>query len=138
MIIDQRNRGLCEARNTGAKYSNGEFIYFIDSDDYLEESALFELYDYGTKNNLDSIYFYFIKFKNFNLLQNIGKKQNITRKNYILNPKYIMKGKHLFAKKRKKKNIILQLVFHFSENNIILTLDYHFIQEYYMKMSYLL
>ena len=63
MIIDQRNRGLSEARNTGAKYSNGEFIYFIDSDDYLERNALFELYEYATKYNLDSIYFQFFRFK---------------------------------------------------------------------------
>ena len=37
MIINQRNRGLSEARNTGVKNSKGDFIYFIDSDDYLEK-----------------------------------------------------------------------------------------------------
>ena len=100
MIIDQRNRGLSEARNTGVKYSNGEFIYFIDSDDILDENALFELYNYGIKNNLDTIYFYFIKFKNMNIfLQN----QKTSEKNYLINPKNILEGKDLFAKIRRSK-----------------------------------
>jgi len=79
MIIEQRNRGLSEARNTGVKYSNGEFIYFIDSDDFLAQNTLFELYEYSTKNNLDSIYFYFFKFK-ISHIQNIKKNDNITKK----------------------------------------------------------
>ena len=58
MIIDQRNRGLSEARNTGIKFSNGEFIYFLDSDDLLRLNALYELYEYSKKYNLDIIYFH--------------------------------------------------------------------------------
>jgi hypothetical protein len=58
MIIDQRNRGLSEARNTGIKFSNGEFIYFLDSDDCLRLNALYELYEYSKKYNLDIIYFH--------------------------------------------------------------------------------
>ena len=63
MIIDQRNRGLSEARNTGIKFSNGEFIYFLDSDDLLRLNALYELYEYSKKYNLDIIYFQSIEFK---------------------------------------------------------------------------
>ena len=100
MIIDQRNRGLSEARNTGVKYSNGEFIYFIDSDDYLEKNALFELYNYGIKNNLDSIYFYFTKFKN---TKTPVVNQNTPEKNFSLNSENILEGKDLFAKIRRSK-----------------------------------
>ncbi len=100
MIIDQRNRGLSEARNTGVKYSNGEFIYFIDSDDLLFQNALFELYIYGTKYNLDVIYFQFLRFKNE---INIKKNQNMNNSNIILNPKYIIKGKYLLIQLRKRK-----------------------------------
>ena len=99
MIIDQRNRGLSEARNTGVKYSNGEFIYFIDSDDYLDQNTLFELYEYGSKNNLDSIYFYFIRFKNNETV--IEKNHNISEINFALNPKDILNGKDLFVQLRK-------------------------------------
>ena len=49
IIIDQRNRELSEDRNRGLNYSNGEFIYFLDSKRYLIQNALFELYEYGQK-----------------------------------------------------------------------------------------
>ena len=39
-IICQNNQGLSAARNIGMKYAKGEYIWFIDSDDYIEENCL--------------------------------------------------------------------------------------------------
>ena len=39
-IINQENQGLSGARNTGMKYAKGEYIWFVDSDDYIEENCL--------------------------------------------------------------------------------------------------
>ena len=101
MIINQRNRGLSEARNTGVKYSNGEYIYYIDSDDYLEKNALFELYEYSKKNNLDVIYFQSSSFK---IEKNIGKKKKENLNiNFVINKKNIMKGKYLDVNLRTAK-----------------------------------
>ena len=36
----QENRGLSEARNTGLKYMTGDFVMFLDSDDWLELDAV--------------------------------------------------------------------------------------------------
>ena len=34
-IINQENKGLSVARNTGMQYAKGDYVWFIDSDDWL-------------------------------------------------------------------------------------------------------
>ena len=61
-IISQENHGLAAARNTGLKNINGDYVYFIDSDDFLELSALEELYNLAEEKSLDFVMFKLINF----------------------------------------------------------------------------
>ena len=56
-IINQKNKGLSGARNTGMKHVQGEYILFLDSDDWLNEDALSELYWSHLDDNLDMLFF---------------------------------------------------------------------------------
>lgn len=52
-VFSQPNKGLPGARNTGILNSKGDYLCFIDSDDTVEKTYLYDLYEYITKNNLD-------------------------------------------------------------------------------------
>ena len=40
VLIDQKNKGLGGARNTGIEAVKGEYILFVDSDDYIHPDTL--------------------------------------------------------------------------------------------------
>lgn len=42
-VIDKMNEGVSEARNTGINLAKGEFIFFVDSDDWIEPVMLEKL-----------------------------------------------------------------------------------------------
>ena len=42
IIIDKKNGGASDARNAGLKVANGDYIHFIDSDDFLIYDKLYE------------------------------------------------------------------------------------------------
>lgn len=46
VLNHEQNRGLSASRNTGMKEATGEFIYFVDSDDYLYPDSLKILLNY--------------------------------------------------------------------------------------------
>lgn len=49
IIINQENMGVSKARNKGLDYATGEFIGFVDSDDFLEE----DMYDIMIKHLIE-------------------------------------------------------------------------------------
>ena len=53
-VIHKENGGLGYARNTGLEYASGEYILFVDSDDYLEASMIENLYTCLISNKADT------------------------------------------------------------------------------------
>ena len=58
IVIDQINQGVSSARNKGIDICNGEFIIFVDSDDFIEVDTITELVKIlNTENKYDLIIF---------------------------------------------------------------------------------
>ena len=55
IVINKKNQGLIEARKTGLKYANGEFILFLDGDDWLENNCIEELYKTANDKKADVV-----------------------------------------------------------------------------------
>lgn len=52
-VIHKDNQGLGIARNTGLEHIKGEFVTFLDSDDYWKNDMLESLYELIVSNNVD-------------------------------------------------------------------------------------
>lgn len=73
-IIVQENKGLSGARNTGLREAKGEYVTFVDSDDYIGINTAFEeMYNLAKKDDSDLVAGNCIKF-----YEN-GKKEKLER-----------------------------------------------------------
>lgn len=54
-VIHQENAGVSAARNAGLNVAQGEWITFVDSDDWVERNWLEELYKIAVHNDVDVV-----------------------------------------------------------------------------------
>jgi len=52
-LISQKNKGLGGARNTGVLNASGDYVLFLDADDYLKKNALKNVITFASENKLD-------------------------------------------------------------------------------------
>jgi len=52
-VIQQENRGLAGARNTGLRHCTGEWIAFLDSDDWIESTMYRSLLEHAVEHNVN-------------------------------------------------------------------------------------
>lgn len=58
-VVHKKNAGLGMARNTGIEHANGEFIFFFDSDDYIDQTTVQKAYDLAQKEKAEIVLFGF-------------------------------------------------------------------------------
>ncbi|WP_455719406.1 glycosyltransferase family 2 protein [Agathobacter sp.] len=74
VIVHKTNGGLADARNRGIEISRGDYITFIDSDDYIRSDYLETLYEVLCKTDVDIVISNFINIhEGKNITQNITK-----------------------------------------------------------------
>ncbi|HIF9474866.1 TPA: glycosyltransferase family 2 protein [Photobacterium damselae] len=55
LILTTKNFGASRARSEGIKISSGQFLFFLDSDDYLEDEAIYSLINKQNQNDYDIV-----------------------------------------------------------------------------------
>lgn len=54
-VIHKENGGLASARNAGMKIATGKWLFFLDSDDWLEPDGMERLYEVGERYQVDFV-----------------------------------------------------------------------------------
>ncbi|MDR0311290.1 MAG: glycosyltransferase [Acidobacteriota bacterium] len=70
ITINQENEGAGAARNAGLDAAKGEYLYFLDGDDWIELHAMGTLYNRAAPDDLD-----ILKFDRFNYNDATGERQ---------------------------------------------------------------
>ena len=70
-VFQKENGGLSDARNYGIDRASGEFLAFVDSDDYVSENMLEEMYSLAIKHNAEMV---------ICNLQKVDEQGNVTQK----------------------------------------------------------
>lgn len=55
ILIDKENGGLSDARNRGTEVATGEYICYVDSDDWLAPGAIDKLYQFALNNDCEIV-----------------------------------------------------------------------------------
>lgn len=72
-VIHKKNEGLGMARNSGLKIATGEFVTFVDSDDFVDIKTYETIYNAAKENKLDVCYFNYCRYTNKKIQSSIKK-----------------------------------------------------------------
>lgn len=78
-VIHKENQGLGFARNSGMEMASGEYLAFVDSDDYIAPNSLKRLYEEAQKYHADTVIGLYNRVNNDgSIVRGQAPKKNIT------------------------------------------------------------
>lgn len=88
-VIHQENRGLSGARNVGIEQARGDYLWFIDSDDWIFPGILPQLVEQMDKYQLDKLLFNYDKYPD-------GEEEEALQRVTVQNEKLDAQKLHFF------------------------------------------
>ena len=86
-IFNQKNLGSTAARNKGAEVANGNWLAFLDSDDYWLKNKLYEQLKLASKNDFDAVFCNGYYSKDGKKIRVLHKKEKAIKLNGVINKK---------------------------------------------------
>ena len=114
IIIDKENGGVSSARNKGLDVATGDYIGFVDSDDYISYNMYEKLLFAITKNNADIAECgYFITTSDYSIVSKCSLKDEEILGNYECSYNYLIKNNttNFCVNKLYKKSIFKNIRF---------------------------
>lgn len=111
-IINQENKGLGSARNAGIREARGEYVGFVDADDFVDKAMYEELYNQAINKNSDLVICDYLFYPS----PVSSKKKWFNKYMGILDAKFLDKNTQPWNKIVSKK-LLDQIKFEFFEKN---------------------
>ena len=139
VYIKKENGGLSDARNAGLPYATGDYIGFVDGDDYVDITMFEKMYTAAKRGNADIVECDYYKVYNKKLKPKIGKiyeikdmmvKARVCAWNRIVKREIIMNNGILFPKglQYEDNEYLYKLIPHISKIEFIKEPLYYYVQ----------
>lgn len=82
--VEIENQGVSNARNVGTQYATGDWIMFVDSDDWIEDNTL-DIITRNIESDIDICFFGFKEIRNnsFSIILNQNKKKYLGHEDFF-------------------------------------------------------
>lgn len=116
-VINQSNKGLLASRKIGFNHSQGDYILFIDGDDWLEEDAIEIMYNAMVNDNCDIIQCkYYKRYDNGKTVKFIEKNRGIIDPDRLIEGVLLCDINHNVWTKLIRKDYIIENNIYFMDN----------------------